>query len=162
MNPPAVRRRAAGPAVSALSLALTFIMAICASAASQDGIPLTDADLLPEETVVRGDGAAMPLSALPGDPDSIVDELPSDPQIESRVVIVEPSPVYRLYNPDYDRYREDNVFLPGSNRWDLYQYRPDRRPPPPHRWRRPHRPRGEPFLRPRPDHPRLNPARPRR
>jgi hypothetical protein len=32
-------------------------------------------------------------------------------------------------DPDIERYWGDHVRLPGDNRWDLYRYRPDRRPP---------------------------------
>ncbi len=37
---------------------------------------------------------------------------------------------YGFIDPDIERYWGDHVWLPGYNRWDLYRYRPERRPPP--------------------------------
>ncbi len=84
-----------------------------------------------------------------------------------RAVIVDrPGLFFRFgfLDPDIERYWGDHIRLPGDSRWDLYRYRPERRPPHrPHRFRP--RPEGPPRERPegrrapRPDRP---PRRPRR
>lgn len=52
---------------------------------------------------------------------------------------------YHVIDPDYERHWGNNVWLPGYNRWDLYRYRPDRRP-----YHRPDRYRDRGRDRPRP------------
>ncbi|MDR1745420.1 MAG: hypothetical protein LBS30_06680 [Planctomycetota bacterium] len=159
------------------AFALTFALFACGAVNAQDGIPLSEADLNPNETAVVPafphagttiidpliynedgslytgpmpdgsyvvNGVVTPPGASAGtivqgggatvyDPGAVY----THPEIQSRVVIVEPSPLYRLYNPYSERYRPPNVFYPWSSRWDLYRYRPDRRPPPSRRWNRP-------------------------